>query len=283
MRASFKAASTLAFLLSAAPLAGELRSESFRSPSLGTDVTVAIHLPPSYAAGRGDFPAVYALHGLFEGAGFWERRGLRAQLDALWAAKALPEFVVVAVDGGNSFFVNGPLGRYEDLVLDAVAWAEGHLRLRRGREQRGLWGVSMGGYAGLRLALQRPREFAAVVTHSAMLLEHPPTRQEGAGRWHLDAFRRAFGDPIDTRLWSASDPLALAQSVPASELPALRFDCGADDRYGLHGGNRKLHELLLRRGAVHEFELPPGDHGYDYVRGVFERGLRFLASRWAAR
>ncbi len=139
----------------------------------------------------------------------------------------------------------------------------------------------MGGYAGLRLALHRPAEFGAVVTHSAMLLERPPTREAGAGRWQMEAFRRAFGEPIDARLWDAADPLALAAAAPASALPALRFDCGADDRYGLFAGNRRLHELLLGRGVAHEFELPPGDHGYDYVRGVFERGLRFLAARWA--
>jgi S-formylglutathione hydrolase FrmB len=281
MRASTAAAWCLSLLASAAPAAAEWRSETFRSPSLGTDVSVGLHLPPSYGSGRGDFPAVYALHGLFEGAGFWERRGLRAQLDALWAAGALPEFVVVAVDGGNSFFVNGPLGRYEDLVIDTVDWAEGRLRLKHGRGQRGLWGVSMGGYAGLRLALHRPETFGAVVTHSAMLLERPPTREDGAGRWQMDAFQRAFGNPIDARLWSVCDPLALAASASPSALPALRFDCGAEDRYGLSAGNRRLHELLRARGVAHEFELPPGDHGYDYVRTVFERGLRFLTTRWA--
>lgn len=272
----------VALLLSlfALPGTAAVRRETFRSPSLGQDVGLAVHLPPSYAAGRADYPVVYALHGLFESQAFWERRGLAAQLDELWAAKALPEFVVVAVDGGNSFFVNGPLGRHEDLVLDAVEWAEGRLRVRRTRDGRGLWGVSMGGYAALRLAFRHPERFGAVVTHSAMLLEHAPAREEGAGRWQMEAFRRAFGDPIDAKLWADSDPLALASSAGTAALPALRFDCGAQDRYGLHAGNRKLHETLDARRVSHAFELPPGDHGYDYVHAVFERGLRFLSARW---
>ncbi len=267
-------------LLVAPGATGELRHETFRSKGLGADVGVTLQLPPSYAAGRGEYPLVVALHGLFEGEGFWERRGLAAQLDALWASGALPEFVVLAPDGGNSFFVNGPLGRYEDLVLDALDWAETRLRLRGGRQARGLWGVSMGGYAALRLGLRHGARFGAVATHSAMLLEHPPSREEGAGRWQMEAFRRAFGEPIDARLWQASDPLALAATADAASLPALRFDCGAQDRYGLAAGNRKLHETLEARRVRHEFELPAGDHGYDYVRGVFERGLRFLAAGW---
>ncbi len=264
----------------ATPAVAEWRSESFHSPALQAAVEVTLHLPPSYAGGKGDFPTVYALHGLFEGAAFWERRGLRARLDTAWAAGQLPEFVVVAVDGGNSFFVNGPDGRHEDAVLDAVDWAEGRLRLRRARAQRALWGVSMGGYAALRLALRHPDRFSAVAAHSAMLLEHPPTRAAGAGRWQMEAFKRAFGEPLDAKLWNAADPLALAAAADVATLPALRFDCGSADRYGLFAGNRKLHEILQGRGVAHEFELPPGDHGYDYVRTVFERGLRFLTSRW---
>ena len=272
------AVTTLALLTLGAR--AEVRHERFRAPSLGQDVAVAVHLPPTYAAGRGDQRVVYALHGLFESQAFWERRGLAAQLDQMWAAKKLPEFVLVAVDGGNSFFVNGPQGRYEDLVQDAVDWAEGHLRIRRQRDGRGLWGVSMGGYAALRIALRHPERFGAVVAHSAMLLKHPPSHDEGAGRWHMAAFHRAFGDPIDTRLWAANDPLALGATAGSAGLPALRFDCGAHDRYGLYAGNRRLHEILAARGVAHEFELLPGDHGYDYVKSVLERGLRFLASRW---
>lgn len=280
MRTQAIAAAALALFTLTLPTRAEVRRDSFRSASLGQDVAVAVQVPPTYAAGRGDYPVVYALHGLFESQAFWERRGLAAQLDELWAARKLPEFVLVAVDGGNSFFVNGPLGRYEDLVQDAVAWAEEHLRVRRQRDGRALWGVSMGGYAALRIALRHPERFGAVVTHSAMLLEHPPSHEEGAGRWHMEAFHRAFGDPIDTRLWSDNDPLTLGAAAGASGLPALRFDCGAQDRYGLFAGNRKLHAILDARGVAHEFELPPGDHGYDYVHGVFERGLRFISARW---
>ncbi len=282
MRSAFRALACATALLAALPAAAEWRSETFRAPALGTDLEVAVHLPPSYASGQGDFPTLYALHGLFEGPAFWERRGLRAELDAAWAAGRLPEFVVIAVDGANSFFVNGPAGRHEDAVLDALAWAEGRFRLRRARAQRGLWGVSMGGYGALRLALHHPDVFGVVAAHSAMLLEQPPSAEAGARRWQMEAFKRAFGEPIDARLWSASDPLVLAATADPARLPALRFDCGAQDRYGLFNGNRRLHEILQQRGVPHEFELPPGDHGYDYVHTVFERALRFLSAGWGA-
>jgi len=272
-----------ALWLLAAPLHAEVRYASFASPSLGRDVAYAVDLPPSYADAARTFPVVYALHGLFESHAFWERRGLAEMLAGMRGRGELSEFLVVAVDGGNSFFLNGPEGRYEDLVVrDLPAHVEATYRVARGRGARALLGVSMGGYAALRIALKEPGLFAAVAAHSAMLLTQPPAREDGAGRWHMDAFHGAFGDPIDAALWSAADPLQLAQMADAKTAPALAFDCGAQDRFGLFAGNEALHRALDARGITHEFALPPGDHGYEYVRGVLPRSLRFLASRLGA-
>ncbi|HET7293247.1 MAG TPA: alpha/beta hydrolase-fold protein [Vicinamibacteria bacterium] len=265
--------------------AAEVRPATMPSPSLGRDVGLAIQLPPSYEGSPGRrFPYFVVLHGLFESHGFWERRGLAMLLDRLWSEGRMPQFVVVAVDGGNSFFVNGPAGRYEDLVTkDAPAWIEANLRVHRGRDARGLWGVSMGGYAALRIALSQPEAYFAVNTHSAMLLDALPTREAGAGRWQMDAFYRVFGDPIDPALWTANDPLRLAANADARRTPALRFDCGAQDRYGLAKGNQALHDALAARGVKHAFALSPGDHGYEYVLSVAETGLRFLGDALAVR
>ncbi len=270
--------SSMLLLALAFPAQGEVRTANVTSPSLGRDVGAVIQLPPSYERSPGRrYPYLVALHGLFESQGFWERRGLAAALDRLWSEGKVPELVVVAVDGGNSFFVNSAGGRYEDLVTqDLPAWIESNLRVRSGREARGLWGVSMGGYAALRIALAHPAAFFAVNTHSAMLLEGIPTREAGAGRWQMDAFFRVFGDPIEPARWAANDPLRLATKADGNGAPALRFDCGAQDRYGLARGNDALHRTLEARGVKHMFALPPGDHGYEYVLSVAEEGLHFL-------
>jgi S-formylglutathione hydrolase FrmB len=262
----------------AGPAAAEVRPGTFRSEALGREVSYVVDLPPSYG-GSGDrrYPVVYALHGLFEGSGFWERRGLAPILARLRESGAVPDFLVVAVDGGNSFFVNAPGGRYEDLVKkDLVAHVESTFRVVAGRKGRALLGVSMGGYAALRVAFEEPGLAAAVATHSAMLLEAIPSAERGAGRWHMAAFTRVFGDPIDPVLWAANDPLAWAGKADPKTVPALFVDCGAEDRYGLAGGHRALHRTLDERGIAHAFELPPGDHGYEFVRSRLEKGLRFL-------
>jgi S-formylglutathione hydrolase FrmB len=260
------------------PAAAEVRTGSFRSEALGRDVSYVVDVPASYGtSAQRRYPVVYALHGLFEGPGFWERRGLAPILARLRESGAVPEFLVVAVDGGNSFFVNGKGGRYEDMVTkDLLQHVESTYRVVPGRAGRALLGISMGGYAALHVAFEQPALFAAVATHSAMLLEQIPSPEQGAGRWHMAAFQAVFGDPIDAALWAGNDPLAWARKVDPKAAPALYFDCGSEDRYGLAKGNGDLHRTLDERGVAHAFELAPGDHGYEFVRARIERSLAFL-------
>ena len=266
--------------LAAAPTAtatATIEQGAFPSESLGRDVSYSVQLPPSYANGKGRYPVLYVLHGLFENNAFWERRGLAPLVEQLWSSGDVPEMVVVAVDGGNSFFVNAPGGRFEDLVTrDIVSRVESTYRVVPGRPGRALLGISMGGYAALRIAFTHPEVFRAVATHSAMLLQKIPTQEEGAGRWQMAAFIKVFGEPIDADLWTRSDPLALAQKADPQKTPALYFDCGTEDRFGLYAGNQELHRRLEARGIRHEFGLHPGDHGYEYVRTVLPDSMRFL-------
>jgi S-formylglutathione hydrolase FrmB len=274
----------LALPLFASTARAEVRETSFKSAALGRDVGCAVHLPPSYASGTATYPVVYTLHGLFESHVFWQRRGLASLLDDLWARHAIPEFVLVTMDGGNSFFANSPLGRYEDLVTqDAIAFMESTFRVRRGRDGRALLGISMGGYAALRIAMSHPDLYGAAATHSAMLLAAPPRPGSGADPYQLAAFARTFGEPPDMALWRANDPLVWATRVDPRTAPALRFDCGDHDRYGLAAGHEELHRRLLARGVTHEFALRPGDHGYEYVRSVLPTSLEFLSGRMASK
>jgi S-formylglutathione hydrolase FrmB len=260
------------------PLAAEVRAGRFPSPALGRDVAYAVDVPPAYDRDGRRYPVVYALHGLFEGPGFWDSRGLADALARMRGRGGFADFIVVAVDGGNSFYVNGPAGRNEDVVTrDAIAFVEKTFRVVPGRDGRGLLGVSMGGYAALRIAFTHPELYRAVATHSAMLLEKPPTAEQGARGGQMAALHHVFGDPIDPGLWAANDPLALVTKLDPGKAPSLYFDCGSADRYGLAAGHVALHQRLSERGIPHTFTLNPGDHGYEYVLAVIEDSLRFLS------
>ncbi|HEY8149602.1 MAG TPA: hypothetical protein VIK51_11915, partial [Vicinamibacteria bacterium] len=84
-------------------------------------------------------------------------------------------------------------------------------------------------------------------------------------------------------LWRANDPLEWAQRTDPRAVPALSFDCGDHDRYGLGAGNEELHRRLRARAIPHQFALHPGDHGYEYVRSMLPSSLEFLSKHFGSK
>ncbi len=166
----------------------------------------------------------------------------------------MPEFLVVAVDGGNSFFVNGPTGRFEDMATQRPGGPrrEDLSRRTRARGPRALLGISMGGYAALRLAFEQPSLYRAVATHSAMLLERIPSTDQGAGRWHMAAFNAVFGNPIDPRAVDGQRPdrPRRGRSTRRRRRPSTST-AATEDRFGLAAGHRDLDAVLNERKIAH--------------------------------
>ncbi len=260
------------------------KAKTFDSKSLGAPVTYVAYLPADYETSKASYPVIYALHGMFENSAFWERRGLAPQYDELVKSGVAPNAIVITVDGGNNLFVNSGKGKYQDMVTkDLVEYVDKTYRTIAKREGRALLGVSMGGYGALNIAFSRPEVFGAVATHSAMLLTEIPTIEAGARGGQMRAFTGVFGEPVDPAVWKADDPLELAKTVDPKKAPALYFDCGGQDRYGLFKGNEALHVILDGRKIPNDFSISPGDHGYEFVKSVFPKSLAFLKSKLATR
>ena len=260
------------------------RAKTFDSKSLGAPVTYVAYLPADYETSKASYPVIYALHGMFENSAFLERRGLTPQIDELVKAGTAPNAIIVTVDGGNNLFVNSSKGKYQDLVTkDLVEYIDKNYRTLARREGRALLGVSMGGYGALNIAFSRPEVFGVVATHSAMLLTEIPTIEQGARGGQMRAFTGVFGEPVDPAVWKADDPLELAKTVDAKKVPALYFDCGGQDRYGLFKGNEALHTILDGRKIANDFSISPGDHGYEFVKSVLPKSLSFLKAKLATK
>lgn len=260
------------------------KAKTFDSKALGAPATFVAYLPADYETSKASYPVIYALHGMFEGSSFWERRGLSTLYDEMVKTGVAPNAIVVTVDGGNNLFVNSTRGKYQDMVTkDLVEYIDKNYRTIAKREGRALLGVSMGGYGALNIAFSQPSVYVAVATHSAMLLTEIPTIEAGARGAQMRAFTGVFGEPVDPAIWKADDPLELAKTVDASKVPALYFDCGGQDRYGLFAGNEALHKILDSRKIQNDFSISPGDHGYDFVKSVFAKSLGFLKSKLATK
>jgi hypothetical protein len=139
---------------------------------------VAVYLPHGYAEAGSPWIALWDL-AAFTNSGLghlnWRNQGenLQARLDRLIGEGRMEPAVVVIPDcytslGGNQY-VNSPgLGRYADyLVEELVPFLGSHCNLVAGREGRGLFGKSSGGYGALYHAMHYPDTWGAAASHAA--------------------------------------------------------------------------------------------------------------------
>jgi Predicted esterase len=122
---------------------------------------VCVSLPASYASSPDRrYPVVYTLPGFGDGA--------LAMLRAIRKVPGEnpqdePEFILVSIDGGTSFYANSPAtGNWEDLVTsETVSLIDSRYRTVPLPEGRLLAGFSMGGFGAWNIALKHPDIFCA--------------------------------------------------------------------------------------------------------------------------
>jgi len=254
---------------------------SVSSAILGHSVGFCVVLPPDYEASSDKrYPTLYFLHGLFEDERSWIDRGGEQIWSTLTDQGELTNFIVVLPAGGRSFYVNSQDGheRYEDFFIqELVPEIERRYRTLAVVGERGISGVSMGGYGALHLAMRHPEVFGSASAHSAALLPKFPNPLPTEGRWGFYArvLQEPFGSPLNESYWEANSPLALAEHPEHFPQLALYFDCGDHDRYGFEEGAELLDHILSQKSFPHTFALRPGGHGWDYLHQYMQFSLSF--------
>ncbi len=251
------------------------------SAILGRSVGYCVDLPADYETSAPiRYPVLYFLHGLFENDQRWIDRGGKEVLDGMLAEGKIGPFIVVLPDAYNTFYVNSSDGkvRYEDFfVKELIPYIDSHYRTIPTRAERGISGVSMGGYGALHLAMEHPDLFEAVSAHSAALLPEFPHPIPTQGRWGFYArvLQEAFGSPLSEAWWDKNNPLNLAKHSSTFDGLKIYFDVGDHDRYGFEEGNELLDKILTKENYPHEFYLREGDHGWPYLRKYMQYSLLF--------
>ena len=257
---------------------------SLNSPSLGRELKYAIQLPPSYNKdAKRRYPVLYFLHGMNGSEREFENRGVAAAVDRLREEGKIGELIIVAPDGGNSFYLNAKNGvRYEDaIVKDLIPHIEKSYRAAGTPAGRAIQGLSMGGFGALMIALKHPEMFSSVTTHSAALFtELPDTSGSNRRAQFLSRMiGNLFGSPPDDEFFQANNPIHLAETNAAAIKKShlkIYFDVGEQDRYGFQASNQVMDERLKKVGIDHKFNLFPGNHGWEYMISVSDHSYGFL-------
>jgi S-formylglutathione hydrolase FrmB len=254
---------------------------------LARNVPYCVMLPPGYAQDTGRrYPVAYYLHGLGDNEQSLVNLGGWSIYDQLMREKKIGEFALVAPAGFTSFYINSRDGkfRYEDFFLQEFLPAmEKKYRIGTTRSQRGIMGISMGGFGALHYAFKYPEKFAAVSANMPALVEHLPN--ELSQGWQQRLMGSIFGDPPDMAFYEKNSAfhLAHAASLPALKHMDIYFDCGAHDRYGFTAGTQAMDKLLTQRGVPHEAHIYPGGHDWPFVLEHLAASLELQSKGLGAR
>lgn len=244
-----------------------LRFATVKSAALGQRADVTLWLPPAAGQQR-DLPVAILLHGVYGSHWAWALKGnAHATAARLIADGSIPPMALLMPSDGlwgdGSGYVRHTSQDFEAWIVDelpalAIAAAPGCSP----RSPLLLAGLSMGGFAALRLAGKHPRRFKAVAAHSAMTdaSQYDALLAESRAGWSTDV----------------RDSSALAALEAADDLPPLRFDCGREDPF--IEANRALHAALDARAIAHQYAEHDGGHDWPYWSRHLEDTLRFFGA-----
>lgn len=270
--------------LCSAPLSfaatARMECNSLPSKILAHPVNYCMVLPPSYDQDKTrKYPILYFFHGLGDDDQMFIHGGAFNLVQDLWERGEMGEFLIATPNAGATFYINSRDGkvRYEDfLVQEFLPGIEARYRVQAGRANRGVAGVSMGGYGALHLAFRHPQLFSAVSAHSAAIIEKLPefAAPTPAGGMRTRVLGGTFGAPPDSAFWDRNSPLTLARSANLAGLK-IYFDCGDHDDFGFETGAAALDKLLTARRIAHEAHIYPGRHDWPYFAEHLPASLAF--------
>jgi putative tributyrin esterase len=199
-------------------------------------------LPKNYDPTK-EYGTVYFLHGRDGNRHFVKDLGICQQLDRLVDEGETP-FIVIAPDGGNSYWLNGALTgqRWADMVTgDLIEDAEKKYPLVSRADARVIAGISMGGHGAIQLSLNFPGVYGAIGAHSPVFR----TQEEASKNFYYE-----FGTGLD---FQERDPFSLINNLGKKITTPIYIDMGARDVW--ISNTKNFQQLLQSQYVSGEFHV----------------------------
>jgi len=218
----------------------------YHSKTVGADRKALIYTPPGYSTSE-TYPVLYLLHGIGGDEKEWFDQGLpHIILDNLYAEGKLEKMIVVLPNGramkddratGNIMDRDkvAAFTTFEnDLLTDLIPYIESQFPVKKDRESRALFGLSMGGGQALNF---------------------------GLGNLDYFAWVGGFSSAPNTKM-----PEQLLHNVEEAKtkLRLLWLSCGDQD--GLMHITERTHEYLKKHDVPHIYYVEPGGHDFNVWR-----------------
>ena len=240
---------------------GEVRTVHYYSKVEETWRPLLIYTPAGYDEGKQSYPVVYIQHGGGEDHRGWMEQGRTAQImdNLIAAGKAVPMIVVSANSNvrsrnggmGGGYSWQGMQTFRSELIDNVIPFVEKNFRVKKGRKNRAMCGLSMGGGQSFYIGLRDPDVFANVGVFSTGMFGGI----SGASNFDLEAEvpgmltdTKTFNNQFDVFFISCGeqDPrIEYTRSI----VKKMR-DSGVNVRFSSYLGD---HEWQVWRKSLHEF------------------------------
>ena len=239
-----------------------------------------VWLPPQYFTdGRTHFPVVFLMAGNPGENTDWLTSAGAATTGLAVAKSGKPVILVMPTvlqnrATGDSLCVDtASQGNAETYITkDVLAAVDDQLRTKVDPKQRGIGGLSMGGFCALNLGLKHPDLYSVVLDFSGETQPIADTLPGGI----QELFGANWQEQSD-----ANNPLKNFSKLDPSKAPAIWFDCGTDDK-GTLSGLAELAPLMKAKGFTVELHTRPGDHEFKTWTAALGDALPWAAARFYA-
>jgi enterochelin esterase-like enzyme len=266
-----------------------LTDVSHKSKVLKKEKLFSIYLPAGYETSGTSYPVVYLLHGAgsgVDGNNDWIKAGnMKSITDQAIATGKIKPMVIVMPDAEMTYYMNNVDGdyQYEDYFMkELLPYIEKHYNVKKNKENRGIAGLSMGGFGALLYGLHHPDQFSAVAALSSGLRTDEQIRA-----LPLDGFLRRYGSAMGnvkegeeriTSFWDVNSIDYLIENIPAAQKTTVRFYLDIGDKDYFQKTNAHLHMLMIERGVPHEYKVRDGAHNWGYWRTGLTDALDFISA-----
>lgn len=225
---------------------GKIDSIVYPSKTVGVSRKAIIYTPPGYNTTK-EYPVLYLLHGIGGDEREWLRHGNpQVIFDNLYAQGKMEPMLVIMPNGramtddraGGNVMAPDRVAAFstfeKDLLNDLIPYVESRFSVKKDREHRAIFGLSMGGGQALNFGLG-----------------------------HIDTFAwvGGFSSAPNTKL---PQELLPVPKEAKDRLKLLWISCGDQD--GLLNISKRTHDYLLEHQVPHVYYLEPGGHDFNVWR-----------------
>ena len=248
-----------------------------RGPHAPQGVATEVLLPSNWRPGQPALLMVF-LHDGWGSEKSFRRHDLAAAAMSLIQEGTIPPIIIASPRHKGTFMVDSPRGEMESFVAeDLVPALEREFPGAGGsRDRRSVWGISMGGYGALKMALRHPEVYGRVGALAPWVQPLSWNSYERNrtlwSRWLLEP---VFGHSREESRFEANDILLIAAAADPATVPPIYVRTGSRDRW--EKGAQELVALLRRRGiAVDAASILGARHDWSDWRAATPAVLEYL-------